>query len=133
MVKWVKAILTGNKTQTRRIIKPQPNDYINRLQLMKNFRNAPPYRLEDDDGYFCGLGFQDDNGNFWRVPYGQCGHRLWVIETFSAHGDFGVDGRIVYRADCPDGKEPHGLKWKPSIFMPRQGEPNHACDHGDSM
>lgn len=40
-------------------------------------------------------------------------------ETFSAHGAFGEDGRISYRADFVDGKEPHGLHWKPSIFCTR--------------
>lgn len=55
-----------------------------------------------------------------RCPYGRAGDRLWVKETFSAHGAFGADGRIFYRADIADGQEPHGLHWKPSIFMPRK-------------
>lgn len=123
----VKAILAGNKTQTRRIIKPQPNDYINRLHNEKLSQRAP-YRLEDDDGNFCGVGFQDDNGNFWRVPYGQCGDRLWVKETFSINGiccdmkpseaaKYASKSAWVYRA-TPN-RMSGVWKWKPSIFMPR--------------
>jgi hypothetical protein len=44
---------------------------------------------------------------------------LYAKETFSADGAFGVDGRKVYRADIAGGKHPSGLKWKPSIFMPK--------------
>lgn len=62
----------------------------------------------------------DDPNAVLACPYGQPGDRLWVRETFSAHGAFGDAGRIKYRADFDDGKEPHGLHWKPSIFCTRK-------------
>jgi hypothetical protein len=65
------------------------------------------------------FGASDEEEGF-RCPYGEPGARLWVRETFTAHGAFGTDGRIAYRADASGGKEPHGLNWKPSIFMPRK-------------
>lgn len=114
----VRAILEGRKTQTRRIINPQPPEHIDRLHgnaLRKRF----PYQLEDDSGNPCGKGFQDDNHQFWR-PVGLAGDRLWVKETFSAAGVFGEDGRKFYRADYVDGKHPSGLHWKPSIFCTRK-------------
>lgn len=110
----VRAILDGRKTQTRRIVKPQPNEFIDRLHggsLKKRF----PYKLEDDDGNPCGIGFQDDNGNYWTCPYGQPGDVLWVRETWIAPY---VKTEIArYKADEPEGCLPR--KWKPSIFMPR--------------
>lgn len=114
----VRAILEGRKTQTRRVVKPSPPDYINELHGGE-FSMRVPYRMRDDNDDPAGFGFQDDNGNYWRCPYGHVGDRLWVKETFCTTGD---DGRVnvCWRADgwgdCPadDGK------WKPSIFMPRK-------------
>ncbi len=98
----VRAILAGHKTQTRRIVKlplidPDFGCEIAGCETASVLRQSPS---------IC--------------PHGQPGDRLWVKETFSAYGCFGVDGRIVYRADIPDGKQPNGLHWKPSIFMPRK-------------
>jgi hypothetical protein len=49
-----------------------------------------------------------------RCPYGQPGDRLWVREAW-AYVDDEVDGRLEYRATC----ELAGVKWLPSIHMPR--------------
>jgi len=54
----------------------------------------------------------------WRrkCPYGQRGDMLWVRETWSET----PEGDIVYRATDPAwDNEGTGLKWKPSIHMPR--------------
>jgi hypothetical protein len=98
----VQAILEGRQTQDRRLIKPQP---IKTAQ----------YR--HDDGALMNMSLQSKQ--VIRSPFGGVGARLWVRETFSAHGAFGQDGRICYAADTSDGKEPHGLRWTPSIFMRR--------------
>lgn len=128
----VRAILGGNKTQTRRIIKPQPPSYINELhggKLSKRF----PYSLEDDDMNHVGEGFQDDNGQFWICPYGKAGDRLWVRENFQQveQDGFTVKPRtelqrtrqgLCYQADgesCPITFGDVPLKWRPSIHMPR--------------
>ncbi|MEW5251773.1 hypothetical protein [Microbulbifer discodermiae] len=111
----VRAILEGRKTQTRRIMKPQPSY---------------------DFGWYPGCG--DDrkslhyaNERHWRKgapidwsPYGQPSEHLWVRETFrlSTHDDCAHyepcncrSGVPFYRADAEIGEE----KWKPSIHMPR--------------
>ena len=96
----VRAILEGRKTQTRRAVKFNAS---HRIQL-----HGKQWHVEDPDAVM-------------GCPYGQKMDRLWVRETFA-------DTRLesnrkpwTYRADedatdrdmCP-------LKWKPSIFMPRE-------------
>jgi len=128
----VRAILDGRKTQTRRIIKPQP--YI------------------DEMGNFCwnGENFgQDFNGpciqaiaspipssktKRVRCPYGKPGDRLWVREThwmdkrdiLCAVMDldgFAVDahpaGRNKFVKDFDSLKNNKFWKKRPSIHMPR--------------
>lgn len=106
----VRALLNSTKTQTRRVFSPymlKLMDAAAELGEVSHFLNAP--KLEPNDlSYIEGF-----------CPYGGVGDRLWVKETFSAHGSFGTAGRIVYRADIPDGREPNRMHWKPSIFMPR--------------
>lgn len=107
----VQAILEGRKTQTRRILKPQP------VGIMK------PHQL-CDDGFFKKehIGkwlWETESGESLKLcPYGQPGDILWVRETFlveySRHKEF-----YEYKADYSDtlAKE---VVWKPSIFMPRE-------------
>jgi hypothetical protein len=107
----VRAILKGNKTQTRRIVKPQP--VLKTGERIGNIAVKPS--LEWKNGWNIFLEFVRNQFAPYRV-----GDRLWVKETFCAGGALGADGRIQYRADYPDGRNPSGLNWKPSIFMPRQ-------------
>ena len=109
----VKAILGGRKTQTRRIIKSQPN-YIRFNQVVLNNH----------------VGFEDEHGNPIKCPFGKVGDRLWVRETFWISQS---ENGILYRADIPmhwDAKDTEceindinlkaeEYKWKPSIHMPR--------------
>jgi len=106
----VRALIAGAKTQTRRILKPQPNGHIWR------------YGWEKDAGATFSAGDELVSG---RIPI-WAGDRLWVRETWApltylTHNDPGpqaiIDGGF-YRADegTVDGEV---SKWKPSIFMPR--------------
>jgi hypothetical protein len=107
----VRALLAGQKTQTRRVFSPYTQKLFRAAASLgecssfmdegKLHENDTPYVLD-----FC--------------PYGAPGDCLWVKETFSAHGAFSDAGRKAYRADFPDGKEPHGLHWTPSIFCTRK-------------
>tara|TARA_R110002094_G_scaffold54390_7_gene65607 strand:- start:3252 stop:3815 length:564 start_codon:yes stop_codon:yes gene_type:complete len=107
----VRAILDGRKTQTRRVMKPQPgNDnripWPGRKNIVINIR-------DDRVPQLC--------------PYGQPGDRLWVRETFrlfDSHQECSCydscvcskyNGKPVYRADSYWDES----KWKPSIYMPR--------------
>ncbi|MGQ3820309.1 hypothetical protein [Pseudomonas alliivorans] len=108
----VRAILSGQKTVTRREVKkPAALDC-----LAAGFEPA-----------FLAL-----PGNADLCPYGKPGDRLWVREAFGLqvrHYGGGTGEHIVYRASNPDaiycksaeGRE-YPVKWKPSIHMPR-----HSC------
>jgi len=103
----VRAILEGRKTQTRRIVKPQPFDGVVYCNAAPGW--AQPY--VDDGGMY---------GPPIECPYGEPGARLWVRETWRDQ-----PGAIEYRADtCNDGPadgsaDAESPKWRPSIFMPR--------------
>lgn len=116
----VRAILNGTKTQTRRIIKPEPHPYgteiidsgrpwfkgkgrwHNRFTIQEN-----PLRYEIASLHDC--------------PFGKVGDKLWVRETFGWTQSLMVpesEPYIVYRATFPSERHSE-IKWKPSIFMPR--------------
>lgn len=71
----VRAILEGRKTQTRRVVKPQPWKDC-RAWFWKKNPKAERY---------CDFGWADDfpaNLLADECPYGQIGDRLWVRETW---------------------------------------------------
>ncbi len=77
----VKAILDGRKTQTRRVIKPQPHE--EEYLIVGNYTPA----LVDKNGdqypadYQIFGAYTEDGELTWKCPYGQVGDRLWVRET----------------------------------------------------
>lgn len=96
----VRAILDGRKTQTRRIVKPQPTESI---------LPTPPFSETWDCEYCC--------------PYGVAGDRLWVRETFvpACNFDPSPESGVFYRADQHEKYNRMNIewRWKPSIHMPR--------------
>jgi hypothetical protein len=113
----VRGILEGRKTQTRRIVKPQPAEWIREWG----------YTCFTPAGHISGRGSYGDQGpaeKFYRSPYGMPGDRLWVRETWGH--DWYDDGttaskRLVYRADPGAQARDNGSPrpWSPSIHMPR--------------
>ena len=122
----VKAILSGRKTQTRRVIKPQPSSGLRKSVLVKS-------------------GVEDGHGRELVCPLGQPGDHLWVRETFSLLGNEDgcpvdwndnivtdkKDAARIYKASCwqkpnnygiwsvPDREMDFDGAWTPSIHMPR--------------
>jgi len=94
----VRAILEGRKTQTRRVMKPQPI-------LGKPWHGW----VVDPDKMDIPIAF---------CPYGIRQDRLWVRETFQLWAD--ASGKIVphYKADYPNGL-PFDMNWRSPIYMPR--------------
>lgn len=116
------AIWEGLKTETRRVMKPQPV-------------NVWGYGIHQQDGVFRAhirkLGEPDA---FVKCPYGQEGDTVWVRETWAKvprtaywhdqsipHREFideeGFAWWYVYRANWDRVAPP----WKPSIYLPRHG------------
>ncbi|MCL6376750.1 hypothetical protein EXT57_05160 [Pectobacterium brasiliense] len=128
----VRATLDGLKTQTRRVVRHQPD--------------------EDGLARLSGGPWMDTSEKVYRCPYGQPGDRLWVREAWGVVShELDDDGRIqpwapdrpakaihempfgnghysgfaIYSADGEfawgddDGYEDGRSCWKPSIHMPR--------------
>ncbi len=140
----VRALLAGSKTQTRRVMKPQP------------MRGAPISVSAWEPGIEVfspgelGLYREGSPPGTWGLesvllcPYGQPGDRLWVRETFAIEHQVEhdqnpphADGRPIKHDDeigwhqphyiasdaapelCYDGDGEPTVLWKPSIHMPR--------------
>ena len=115
----VKAILSGKKTMTRRVVNPQP------VFDGKFWRLYGAGWSAGADSVPCVQG----HSLATRNPYGQVGDRLWVRETFApipadrpagyfTNRDL-IGKNYWYRAT--DSMPTWGGKWwKPSIFMPKE-------------
>lgn len=99
----VRAILGGNKTQTRRIVEEKFYGRAVAAELLAK-----------------------------HCPYGQPGDRIWVRETYLVHGKATDVATLVYRASVRNSwteqthrvpvevcNKPVSEKWTPSIHMPR--------------
>ncbi len=99
----VRAILGGNKTQTRRIVEEKFYGRAVAAELLAK-----------------------------HCPYGQPGDRIWVRETYRVHGKATDVATLVYRASVRNSwteqthrvpvevcNNPVSEKWTPSIHMPR--------------
>lgn len=109
----VRAILEGRKTQTRRVLKPQPEPESTFMGWV-----LPEYVQ-----VAFGQGVKTES--LHKCPYGKIGDVLWVRESFTKSNN----GTVVFRADATDetGQRWHSIekgdpnnevKWKPSIYMP---------------
>lgn len=94
----VRAILDGQKTQTRRVINEK---WLPIVEECLRVNGKWVWSTLDYD---------------LTTPYGQPGDRLWVRETWAEKHE-GV-AYIAYRATTPEACWGN-TKWKPSIFMPR--------------
>lgn len=119
----VRAILDGTKTQTRRVVKPQPPSHT---------RDVLTFHHPDPRTHFWAFDGVSLMDWAYPCPHGEVGDRLYVRETWqhSNHplGPYDDDCLVFYRADYlddphgPDGeKSPEGKyrDWRPSIHMPR--------------
>jgi hypothetical protein len=122
----VRAILEGRKTQTRRVMMPQPNvaPHVCTARDLASWR-----KRQSDPIVACWfVGEQPEGANLdWlmkRSPYGVVGDRLWVRETWSCPRQIGgsfVREKRMYKADeLSPWLDYSSVVWKPSIHMPRQ-------------
>jgi hypothetical protein len=97
----VRAILAGRKTQTRRVMKRQPEIRYGFVYGMNCTGSEAFFRKEPH--------------HFSKCHLGGVGTRLWVRETFAIHTAAEGTSCVLYRAD----REIPEQRWKPSMFMPR--------------
>ena len=125
----VRAILAGRKTQTRRVLKPQPPKWVGEFGRTTF---TPPGHLSGRGTFAGGV-----SEKFFRCPYGLAGHRLWVRETHcyerASGTDLGPDPgwSVVVRYMADNVMEARtvsreewsgvrvGVRTRPSIHMPR--------------
>ncbi len=106
----VNAILAGEKTETRRIMKPQPKEAAGDIRFV-------------DGKYKQYLGYPLGH-DVPLSPYGRAGGLMWVRETWAAlphfdkikPRDIPTFAEIIYRQQ---GENHMISKWRPSIFMPK--------------
>lgn len=95
----VRALLTGTKTQTRRVVKPRDIAWMDEHQGLREQCNAS------------------------RCPYGQPGDRLWVREAWTTHKFMDAipprDLQTISIAYVADGKIQTG-KYRQAFHMPRR-------------
>ncbi|MBK2493780.1 hypothetical protein FKL41_11830 [Klebsiella pneumoniae] len=102
----VRAILDGRKTQTRRTVKPKPDE-----DGLAKVTNGP---------------WVDTSERNYRCPFGAAGDRIWVRETWAEAGASAPDLKL-YRANYPEHvpsiyenvPPAEEIRWTPSIHMPR--------------
>lgn len=115
----IRALLENRKTQTRRIIKPQPRLCGEGWWVGEGIKGIEPDYFADDDSvsewYFHTL-YADRGAPHGSVWADGRADRMWVRETWVEH--MGVGGLSGF---CADGYEPteHWERKRPSIFMPR--------------
>lgn len=118
----VRAILSGRKTQTRRVLKnPGFSDsaWFSGTTHPRGdggivFGTRPYLRVSYDDE-------KDMMGERVRVPGPVVGDRIWVKETWAVPGTVARSDdpvwqgmKVAYRAELDD-----GLSWRSPIYMPR--------------
>lgn len=117
----VRALLDGRKTQTRRVVKPQPvkNGYHEEKHFFRRIERFPAdtwlLPSTKKDRFFLAPDWHT------RCPYGAPGDRLWVKETHAVNVP-GCERGLSYRADHhdPKGDGPaNPMRWIPSIHMRR--------------
>ncbi len=124
----VKAILAGRKTQTRRIMKQQPDTVVGNGEKMTharwwNEKGSFPMNRSTVANFIC--------------PYGLVGDRLWVRESWAVSNIYDclspskICRDILEREGYPKTKPPCGVRYpatdsmsdgircRPSIHMPR--------------
>lgn len=127
----VRALLDGRKTQTRRIMKVQPERSGLGLRRVVESKNGI-----DDGKYFWSqsdaTGLKSRSKPF-SCPFGTVGDRIWVREAFRVHSRATDVATLVYKASernswteqthrvpvavCNKPATPE--KWTPSLHMPR--------------
>ena len=117
----VRAILDGRKTQTRRVVKPQPEHAQLYQWKGRTLYDGEARRWCWKNHVTLDSWAEPTKALSHLCPYGLPGDRLWVRETWANHADEPCEegSKIFYLADGDDRRgNPHINRWRPSIHMP---------------
>lgn len=110
----VRAILSGQKTQTRRMVNPQPHE--DRMHQSVD----PPTRGSAGEWTWWAGNHTQGIYHSAKCPFGKPGDRIYVRETFANHPKF---PQIAFRADGEEFEDADGWlwepKWTPCLLMPK--------------
>lgn len=122
----VNGILAGRKSQTRRIIKPQPHPITQAVRDVPHTVRWYSAESEEDEFGTSYRPLHSDQRTDWNCPFGVPGDRLWVRECFSELESFDffnprVPDPVPQYWYWADGNPKWGdwTRPKPSIYMPR--------------
>ena len=90
----VRALIEGRKTQTRRIVKPQPHEDCSAIEVGRYHPTVIDRHGDEQPGAEIFGAYSLDGDWGAKCPYGAPGDRLWVKETFATTPD------TFYRATC---------------------------------
>jgi len=114
----LRAIIAGEKTVTRRLVRPTVGGQ--RRWLTPALLARSPWAV------MCKGGAQMEHPKggplAWiRCPYGDAGDRLWVRETWQTHtAPLDRDrAQVIYRADGEVHHEGDPMTWRSAMYMPR--------------
>lgn len=102
----IRALLSGSKTQTRRVVNLQPGE----LDRIWQMQDGTWHQSASDGSHMSPIGTRRGD-----CPYGQPGDLLWCRETWQLRDSSTHSGGVVYRADAPDAVD----KWFSPRFMAR--------------
>lgn len=120
----VRAILDGSKTQTRRIMRVQPDSpNFGLLRIVESTARSDVGKYHWSESNACG---NHTRSKLFTCPFGAIGDRLWVREAWAEAGGNAPELQL-YRASFPDHvpsgyenlKDAEEIRWTPSIHMPR--------------
>jgi hypothetical protein len=117
----VRQLLHGTKTQTRRIVKKKYSNtdivwhekHSGKTKILVELQNDAPEPIEKENGSVI---YHLKAYHEIECPY-EVGDILWVRETFYKTTAKPLEGGFFYKASVD---ENWNLKWKPSIFMPKE-------------
>lgn len=106
------AVLEGIKTQTRRIMKPQPEDCstVHRWYKSAYWKDKPMSLVVNEDGSvyckFCGYGAKLEGGSIFRLPY-KVGEIVAVAQSYNS----------FYNDECNPNLFPSGAGWTNKMYV----------------
>lgn len=130
----VRAILDGRKTQTRRIMKVQPeSNQLGLLRITDSTKRSTIGKYHWSESNATGNHMRS---KLFSCPFGDVGDRIWVRETWSSDfANYYPNDRVWYAADnnrrldievvggvrgiySPESDVHVPFRWRPSIHMP---------------